>query len=289
MTAQILDGKSFAKILQAEIAARVASFQKRTSVTPCLAAVLVGEDPASAVYVRNKEQACQKAGIASQLFRLPASTSSSELLDLVARLNADRAVHGILVQLPLPPSVDATAILDAVDPAKDVDGFHPENVGLLMQGRERFVPCTPLGILRLLDHYGISTIGKHVTVVGRSDIVGKPIAALLVQRGRDATVTICHSRTADLPSVTRTADILIVAIGKPRFLTEDMVQQGAVVIDVGINRLPEGLCGDVDYAGVREVASWITPVPGGVGPLTVAMLLANTLQAAELQTSHDGD
>ncbi len=285
MTATILDGKSLSEQLRAEAAAEAAEFVKRTGVTPCLAAVLVGDDPGSQVYVRNKEKACQKAGIASQLHRLAAETTTDELLSLVDRLNRDPAVHGILVQLPLPKQIDERRVLEAVDPIKDVDAFHPENVGRIVQGRPRFIPCTPHGILEMLRRNNIPTAGANVVVVGRSDIVGKPMAILLMQRGGgDATVTVCHSRTRDLPAVTRGADILIVAIGRPKFITAAMVKPGAVVIDVGMNRTETGLVGDVDFAAVKEVAGRITPVPGGVGLLTVAMLLHNTLSAARLQT-----
>jgi methylenetetrahydrofolate dehydrogenase (NADP+)/methenyltetrahydrofolate cyclohydrolase len=300
MTARILDGKALAEKLQAELAQRVAEFKAKSGVTPCLAAVLVGENPASEVYVRNKRQACERVGIANQLHRLPAAASQEELLELVGRLNAAptaggvpaygesppaNPVHGILVQLPLPEQIDEKRILDAVDPLKDVDAFHPGNVGLIVQGRPRFLPCTPHGIQRLLVESCIEIGGRHVVVLGRSEIVGKPIALMLVQRGAgaDATVTICHSRTQDLGEITRQADILIVAIGRPRFVTANMVRPGAAVIDVGINRVEGKLCGDVDFDAVREVAGAITPVPGGVGPLTIAMLLENTLKAAMLR------
>ena len=284
MTAQLLDGRELARQLQDEIQEEVAAFVRQAGVTPGLAAVLVGEDPASEVYVRNKQKACERVGIASTLHRLPATTTTDTLLQLVSRLNQSVDVHGILVQLPLPPQVDALRVLDAVSPWKDVDGFHPENVGLLVQGRPRFVPCTPLGIQRLLERNGVETAGRAAVVVGRSDTVGKPMALLLAARGSggDATVTICHSRTPDLGAVTRAADILIVAIGQARRVTAEMVKPGAVVVDVGINRTEAGLAGDVDFAGVREVAGMITPVPGGVGPLTVTMLLANTLAAARI-------
>ena len=261
------------------------TFVAKTGVTPCLAAVLVGENPASQVYVRNKQKACEKAGITSQLHRPPAETTTEELLALIDRLNRDPAVHGILVQLPLPKQIDETRVLEAVNPLKDVDAFHPENVGRIVQGRPRFLPCTPHGIQQLLLRNNIKIAGANVVVVGRSDIVGKPMAIMLMQRGKDgdATVTVCHSRTRDLPAVTRSADILIVAIGRAKFLTADMVKPGAVVIDVGINRTDDGLVGDVDFEAVKEVAGQITPVPGGVGPLTITMLLHNTLTAARLQ------
>lgn len=285
MSASILDGKSLAQEIRAEIAAEVAEFTRTGGPAPCLAAVLVGDNPASQVYVRNKEKACEKAGMKSVLHVLPDQTTTGELLDLVARLNGDRSVHGILIQLPLPTQIDETRVLDAVDPLKDVDAFHPENVGRIVQGRPRYLPCTPHGIQELLRRNRIPVAGQNVTVVGRSDIVGKPMAIMLMQRseGANATVTVCHSRTKDLPAVTRQADILIVAIGKAKFLTADMVKPGAVVVDVGINRTDEGLVGDVDFESVKEVAGRITPVPGGVGPLTIAMLLHNTLTAARLQ------
>ncbi len=286
MPAQILDGKALAATLQDEIRDQVAEFIAEDGVVPCLAAVLVGENPASEVYVRNKRLACERAGIEGRLHRLPADVSQEDLLTLVGRLNKskDKPVHGILIQLPLPAHIDATRILHAVSPLKDVDAFHPENVGLIVQGAPRFLPCTPYGIQQLLVRNGIQVAGKHVVVLGRSDIVGKPMANMLLQRGpgADATVTVCHSQTRDLQAITRQADILIVAIGKPRFVTADMVRPGAVVVDVGMNRVEGKLCGDVDYAAVREVAGHITPVPGGVGPLTVTMLLLNTLKAAEL-------
>ena len=285
MTAAILDGKTLAEQIRAETAREVAEFVKATGATPCLAAVLVGENPASQVYVRNKQKACEKAGITSQLHRPPVESTTDELLALIDRLNRDKAVHGILVQLPLPKQIDERRVLEAVNPAKDVDAFHPDNVGRIVQGRPRFLPCTPHGVQQLLLRSNIKIAGANVVVVGRSDIVGKPMAVMLMQRGRggDATVTVCHSRTRDLPAVTRSADILIVAIGKAKFLTADMVKPGAVVIDVGINRTEAGLVGDVDFEAVKEVASQITPVPGGVGPLTIAMLLHNTLSAARLQ------
>jgi methylenetetrahydrofolate dehydrogenase (NADP+)/methenyltetrahydrofolate cyclohydrolase len=270
--------------MQAEIAARVHEFAAK-GFTPTLAAVLVGSDPASQVYVQNKRRACQRVGIASQLHELPDSTTTEELLRLVARLNQAEGVHGVLVQLPLPRHVDTPAVVRAVDPRKDVDCFHPENVGLLVQGRPRFTPCTPSGIQQLLVRSGVQIAGRHVVILGRSDIAGKPLANLLLQRGPggDATVTVCHSCSQDVPALTRTADILIAAIGRPKFVTADMVKPGSVVIDVGINRTAEGVVGDVDFEAVRHVAAMITPVPGGVGPLTVTMLLHNTLRAAELQ------
>ncbi len=288
MSARILDGKSIAEQIRSEVAAEVTTFLARTGVQPTLAAILVGDDPGSQVYVRNKERACEKAGMRSQLHRLPATTSEKELLGLLKTLNGDSQVHGILVQLPLPRHIDTRKILDAVDPKKDVDAFAPENVGLISQGRPRFLPCTPHGVMQLLGRCGIDVAGKHSVVVGRSDIVGKPMAMMLAQKdgpmgssNANGTVTIVHSQTPNMAEITRQADILVVAIGKPNAITADMVKPGAVVIDVGINRLGDGLVGDVDFQPVSEVAAAITPVPGGVGPLTIAMLLRNTLTAAQ--------
>lgn len=285
MTAKLLDGKSLAARLQSEIAARAAEFKAASGVSPCLAAVLVGDNSASEVYVRNKQQACQAVGMTSQLHRLAAGATQKQLHDLIARLSADSKVHAILVQLPLPTQIDTLAALGTLPPLKDVDALHPENVGLLVQGRPRFLPCTPHGIQQLLVQNNIEIAGRHVVIVGRSEIVGKPLALMLMQRGpgADATVTVCHSRTQNLAELTRQADILIVAIGRPRFITAAMVRPGAVVIDVGMNRSAGKLCGDVDFEGVRQVAGAITPVPGGVGPLTIAMLLENTLAAAKEQ------
>lgn len=283
MSASILDGKALAQQIQAEIRDEVIEFIENNSITPCLAAVLVGENPASEVYVRNKRRACEATGIDSQLHRLPDSTTTDDLLKLITQLNKDEQVHGILVQLPLPSQIVEARVLQAVTPRKDVDVFHPENVGRLAQGRPRFLPCTPQAVQQLLIRSNIAIGGQHVVVLGRSDIVGKPLALMLMQRGAgaDATVTICHSRTRNLAEITRQADILVAAIGQPKFVTADMVRPGAVVIDVGINRIAEGLVGDVDFAAVKEIASAITPVPGGVGPLTIAMLLKNTLAAAK--------
>ncbi len=282
MSARIIDGKLIAEQTRNEVAQAVQTFRERTGVMPHLAAVLVGNDPASEVYVRNKERACQKAGLASTLHRLSGATTQNELLDLVQRLNSDPTVHGILVQLPLPKHIDATLILDAIHPTKDVDAFHPENVGLMLQGRPRFLPCTPAGVMRLLEVSAIPTSGQHAVVIGRSDIVGKPMAALLLQKGADATVTVCHSRTKDIAEVCRSADIVVAALGIPEFLRGSMIKPGAVVIDVGINRVGERLVGDVHYEEASAVASAITPVPGGVGPMTIAMLLGNTLKAASI-------
>ncbi|MDR0611762.1 MAG: bifunctional methylenetetrahydrofolate dehydrogenase/methenyltetrahydrofolate cyclohydrolase FolD [Planctomycetaceae bacterium] len=286
---QLLDGKKLSETIRQELAEEVIRFKSSTGITPCLAAVLVGENPASQIYVSNKEKACRKIGIESQLFRLPVTTTTEELLGLVEKLNKDSGVHGILVQLPLPQGCDELRVLDAIDTKKDVDAFHPENVGLISQGRPRYLPCTPYGIQQMLVRYGIETSGKHAVIVGRSDIVGKPMALMLIQKqlpkqsGADATVTIVHSRTKNLSEITRQADLLIVAIGRSRFLTAEMVKPGAVVIDVGINRLSDGtICGDVDFDNVKDIAGAVSPVPGGVGPLTISMLLLNTLRAAKL-------
>ena len=282
METRIIDGTAVARDVRMALAARLRS---ATGPRPGLAVILVGEDPASQVYVRNKTSACEEVGIASFEHRLPASTPQAELLALIDRLNADGAVHGILVQMPLPKHIDADAVIHAVSPLKDVDGFHPENVGRLASGKPRFVACTPAGILRLLDHAQVPLEGRHAVVIGRSGIVGKPVALLLLERS--ATVTICHSRTRDLPAITRQADVLIAAVGRPRLVTADMVSTGAVVIDVGINRETSGpragkLCGDVDFDALLGKASAMTPVPGGVGPMTIAMLLENTSRAAGL-------
>lgn len=284
--AMILDGKKLAETMQAEIAAEVAALGQATGVRPGLAAVLVGDNPASQGYVRNKRKACEKAGVASWLHQLPKETTQADLQALVAQLNADPAVHGILVQLPLPRQIDESAIIQAVTPLKDVDGFGPENLGLLTTGTPRYVACTPLGVQQMLIRHDIPVEGRHVVIVGRSNIVGKPLALILMQKaaGANATVTVCHSRSRDIAALTRQADIIVMAIGQPRFLKADMVGRGAVVIDVGMNRTPDGKwTGDVDFQGVEAVASAITPVPGGVGPMTITMLLHNTLQAARLQ------
>jgi len=286
MSATILDGKALAKTMQAEIAAGVAELLRTHGVRPGLAAVLVGDNPASRIYVRNKVKACELVGIASFRHELPATTTQAELLDLVARLNADPAVHGILVQLPLPKHIHEAAVVDAVSPLKDVDGFGPESLGLLAAGRPRFLACTPAGVQQLLLRNGIDPAGKHVVIVGRSNIVGKPLSLILMQKGPgcDATVTVCHSRTPDIGAVTRSADVIVMAIGSPKFLRAEMVRPGAVVVDVGMNRLADGsLCGDADFAAVKEVASAISPVPGGVGPMTITMLLSNTLRSARLR------
>ena len=282
MTARRLDGKQLAQTMQAEIAEETAKLLHH-GIRPGLAAVLVGDNPASQIYVRNKRRACDKAGIASFLHELPAGTSEAELLELIDRLNADPAIHGILVQLPLPKHIDESTIVDAVSPLKDVDGFGPHSLGLLAAGRPRFLACTPHGVLQLLVRNDIPLAGAHVVVVGRSNIVGKPLALILMQKGIDATVTVCHSRSRDLTALTRSADVVVAALGRAHFLRADTIRPGAVVVDVGINRLPDGsLVGDVDFEPVSEVASAITPVPGGVGPMTITMLLYNTLQAARL-------
>jgi methylenetetrahydrofolate dehydrogenase (NADP+)/methenyltetrahydrofolate cyclohydrolase len=286
MSALLLDGKKLAQTMQEEIALGVADFVKRSGVPPGLATVLVGDNPASQTYVRNKRRACEKVGMVSSVHDLPASTSQADLLALLARLNADRKVHGILVQLPLPQQIKESAVVDAVSPLKDVDGFSPESLGLLTAGRPRYLACTPHGVVQLLQRNGVPIAGRHVVIVGRSNIVGKPLALLLLQKGTDATVTICHSRTHDVAAVTRQADIVVMAIGQARYLKANMVRSGAVVVDVGTNRLPDGrLVGDVDFEAVKDVASAITPVPGGVGPMTITMLLYNTLEAAKRQVA----
>ena len=285
---KILDGKAIAEEIRREIAAETAALKAERGIVPCLAAVLVGDNPASQIYVNNKEKACRQAGIESRILRLPGATSTSELLQHINQLNTDSSVHGILVQLPLPKDCDEQPILDAVDPQKDVDAFHPYNVGLLSQGRPRFLPCTPHGIQQILIRSSIPTAGQHVVIVGRSDIVGKPMALMMLQKsaGADATVTVAHSRTKNLADLTRQADILIAAMGKARFITGSMVKPGATVIDVGINRLPDGkICGDVDFDEVKDIAGAISPVPGGVGPLTIAMLLRNTLTATQCRSA----
>jgi methylenetetrahydrofolate dehydrogenase (NADP+)/methenyltetrahydrofolate cyclohydrolase len=278
VSAEILDGRRIAAELRAEAAREAAEFRSLAGRRPRLHVILVGEDPASAVYVRNKGRAAEEAGIDAPTTRLPEATPPAELLERIAASNADRGVDGILVQLPLPGQIDTRAVLDSVDPGKDVDGFHPENAGLLHQGRPRFVPCTPAGIVEMLRRCGIDPSGRRAVVVGRSDIVGKPMAALLL--AANATVTIAHSRTRDLRAVCREADILVAAVGRAHLIGREHVSPGAVVVDVGMNRIDGRLCGDVDFEAVRPIASAITPVPGGVGPLTIAMLLKNTVRAA---------
>ena len=287
--AKMLDGTALSKEIQGEVAVGVEEMQQKHQVTPGLAAVLLGDDPASAIYVRNKRRACDQVGMFSQAFELPFTTTESETLQLVDQLNRDPRFHGILIQLPLPSHINEQNVIQALDPAKDIDGLHPYNVGLLVQGRPDFVPGTPAGIQQLLLRNGYDPAGKNVVICGRSDIVGKPLAILLMQRqdGANATVTVCHTRTRDLPSVTRQADILVAAAGQPKMISADMVKEGAVVIDVGINRVGDSsrksgyrLVGDVDFEAVSEKAEAITPVPGGVGPMTITMLLVNTLTAA---------
>lgn len=279
MPAEILDGRALAAQVREEVAAQVADFRTATGITPGLAVVLVGDDPASQVYVRSKMRECERAGLRAELHHLPADARQDAVEAKLRELSGDPDVHGILLQWPVPPGLNYAQLIDAIAPIKDVDGFHPVNAGRLLEGRPRFVPCTPLGIMRMLDAYGIEVAGRHAVVVGRSPIVGRPMAALLL--AHDATVTVCHSRTRDLASLTRQADVLIVAVGRPGLIGSDHVKPGAAVIDVGINRLPGGrLVGDVDFEAVRPVAGWLTPVPGGVGPMTVAMLLHNTCEAA---------
>lgn len=273
----IIDGKKVSSHIKDNIAAEVKMLKNKTGKTPGLAVVLVGDDPASAVYVKNKNKTCKNIGFQSFEHILPKNTSEDKLLNLINELNNDDQVNGILVQLPLPSHISSKTILVSINPQKDVDGFHLENVGRLVTGNALFKPCTPAGIIKLLDEYKIEIEGKNAVIIGRSNIVGKPVSFLLLER--NATVTICHSRTKDLPSITRSADILIAAIGKPNFVSLDMVKNNAVVIDVGINRLDGKLVGDVDFASVSKQASLITPVPGGVGPMTIAMLMENTLQA----------
>ena len=280
MAARLIDGKALAQTVRDRIAADTKDLQAKTGVRPGLATILVGEDPASALYVRSKQKACEAAGISIEDFKLSAATSQAELLTLVEKMNHDPNIHGILVQLPLPKQIDTKVILNAVDPLKDADGFHPYNLGKLVEGNPVFEACTPKGIIAMIDSTGVAIEGKRAVVVGRSNIVGKPVALMLLHR--HATVTVCHSKTKDLPAVCREADILVVAIGKAKFVTADMVKDGAVVIDVGTNRLADGkFVGDVDFEPVSQRAGWISPVPGGVGPMTITMLLANTLESAK--------
>ena len=279
MTAHIIDGKALAAQIRTEVTQRVAAI-KAQGITPGLAVILVGDNPASQVYVRNKVKACSDCGMHSVLEKYDATMSEAALLERVHALNADPAIHGILVQLPLPAHIDAQKVIETISPAKDVDGFHIASAGALMTGMPGFWPCTPYGCMKMLESIGYKLRGKHAVVIGRSNIVGKPMALMLL--AQDATVTICHSRTPDLAAITRQADVIVAAVGKRNVLTADMVKPGAVVLDVGMNRNDEGqLCGDVDFDGVKNVASYITPVPGGVGPMTITMLLVNTLQAAE--------
>lgn len=276
--AKIIDGKAISLQIREEIKAEVEKM-KEAGVTPGLAVIIVGEDPASKVYVKNKRLACENTGIYSELYELPESTTEKELLELIKRLNADEKIDGILVQLPLPKHIRENVVIESISPNKDVDAFHAVNVGKIMIGNYDFLPCTPAGVMALLERSGIDVAGKECVVVGRSNIVGKPMSMLLLHA--NGTVTTCHSRTKDLASVCRRADILVVAIGKPNFIKGDMIKEGAVVIDVGVNRLPDGkLAGDVDFASAEKVASYITPVPGGVGPMTITMLLKNTIKSA---------
>jgi methylenetetrahydrofolate dehydrogenase (NADP+)/methenyltetrahydrofolate cyclohydrolase len=279
MSAQLIDGNALSAHLRTDVAKRAAALKTR-GITPGLAVVLVGENPASQVYVRNKVKACEAGGLHSVLEHYPATLSEADLLARVDALNQDAGIHGILVQLPLPAHMDAQKVIEAIDPSKDVDGFHVASAGALMVGQPGFWPCTPYGCMKMLESIGYDLRGKHAVVIGRSNIVGKPMALMLLQQ--DATVTVCHSRTVNLKALTLQADLIVAAVGKRNVLTADMVKPGAVVLDVGMNRNDEGkLCGDVDFAGVSEVASHITPVPGGVGPMTITMLLVNTLEAAE--------
>lgn len=291
MSAKIIDGKAISEAIRSELKERVVALSAK-GVTPGLGVILVGDNPASRSYVTAKEHACESIGIYSDDNRLPEDTSEADLLMKITQMNEDTRIHGILVQLPLPKHIDESTVLLAIDPAKDVDGFHPMNVGKMMIGEETFFPCTPHGVVQMLMRSGIETAGKHVVVVGRSNIVGKPVANMLLQKkeGANATVTLCHTGTTDLPSFTRQADILIAASGWPNTVTTDMVKPGAVVIDVGVNRVEDAskksgyrLVGDVDFNGISEVASHITPVPGGVGPMTITMLLYNTVLSAETE------
>jgi methylenetetrahydrofolate dehydrogenase (NADP+)/methenyltetrahydrofolate cyclohydrolase len=278
----IIDGKAVSAHLRTGLKEQVARFVAMHGYAPGLAVVLVGEDPASAVYVRNKSRACEEVGIYSEVYRLPQETKEEDLLSLIAKLNQEKNIHGILVQLPLPKHISEERVVLAIDPHKDVDAFHPANVGKIMLGKYQFLPCTPAGVMALLKHYEVDIAGKHCVVIGRSNIVGKPRALLLLEK--NGTVTVCHSKTKNLADITRQADILVAAVGKPRFVTADMVKDDAVVIDVGINRTSDGkLCGDVDFDAVAPKVAAITPVPGGVGPMTITMLLQNALKAAEIQ------
>ena len=287
MSATIIDGKAIAAQIRGEVAEKVSAL-KAKGITPCLAVILVGENPASVSYVTGKQKALAEVGMADRSLHLPESTTEEELLKIIDDLNKDTAVHGILVQLPLPEHINEEKILLAIDPEKDVDGFHPMNVGNLVIGKKAFLPCTPHGIIVLLEKMGIETRGKHAVVIGRSNIVGKPVSLLLARKETNCTVTICHTGTKNMAEMTRQADILIAATGRPHTVTKDMVKPGAVVIDVGVNRIPDDtkksgfrLTGDCDYADLLETASFITPVPGGVGPMTIAMLMFNTLESAE--------
>ena len=280
MAAQLIDGKALAQQVRDRLAKESAELFAKKAMKPGLATILVGDDPASHVYVRNKQKACELAGIYVDDHKLSASTTQAELLALIDKKNADSKIHGILVQLPLPKHIDSKVILEAVSPLKDADGFHPYNFGRLVEGHPVFEACTPKGVIKMIESTGVPIEGKRAVVVGRSNIVGKPLALMLLQR--NATVTICHSKTRDLPAVCREAEVLLVAIGKAKFVTADMVREGAVVIDVGTNKTSEGkLCGDVDFDTVSQKVGWISPVPGGVGPMTIAMLLENTVESAK--------
>ena len=287
MSAQIIDGKQIAAQVRLDVANKVAEL-KKNGIMPCLSVILVGENPASVSYVTGKRKALAEVGMEDRSLTLPESTSEEELLRVIAELNADKSVHGILVQLPLPRHISEDKVIMAISPEKDVDGFHPVNVGNMMIGRPGFLPCTPHGIIVLLEKMGIETSGKHAVVIGRSNIVGKPVSILLARKETNCTVTICHTGTKNMAEITRQADIIVVASGRPHTLTRDMVKNGAVVIDVGVNRIPDAtkksgfrLIGDSDFDDLQDVASYITPVPGGVGPMTIAMLMWNTLEAAE--------
>jgi len=292
MSAQIIDGKAIAAEVRGEVAAKVAELKSK-GITPCLAVILVGENPASVSYVTGKRKALAEVGMEDRSLTLPENTSEEELLKIIAELNADKSVHGILVQLPLPRHINEDKVIMAIAPEKDVDGFHPVNVGNMMIGRPGFLPCTPHGIIVLLEKMGIETSGKHAVVIGRSNIVGKPVSILLARKETNCTVTICHTGTKNMAEITRQADIVVVASGHPHTLTGDMVKQGAVVIDVGVNRIPDAskksgfrLIGDADFDDLQDVASFITPVPGGVGPMTIAMLMFNVLESAEQTLKH---
>ena len=283
--AKLIDGKAIREQELDRLGRRVSEL-KSEDISPSLAVIIVGSDPASRIYVNNKKAACERTGIISIEHALPEETTTAELLELIDSLNADPAVSGILCQLPVPKHIDSNAVLERISPAKDVDCFHPENVGRLSIGSGRLVPCTPMGMVTMLEHEGVDIAGKHCVIIGRSNIVGKPMAMLML--ARNATVTVCHSHTRDLPSLTRQGDILVAAVGKAKFITADMVKEGAVVLDVGMNRDENGkLCGDVDFEAVKEKASLITPVPGGVGPMTIAMLMRNTVEAAAMQAGKD--
>ena len=287
---KIIDGKALAEKLQIQLAEKVRKLKDETGSIPGLVVILVGNNPASQIYVRNKERSALAVGLHSEVVRLPETTSQEELLALIERYNQDSAWHGILVQLPLPKQINADKVIAAINPKKDVDGFHPENIGRMFLGEETFIPCTPYGVIHLLQHEGIKTKGANVVIVGRSNIVGKPLSLLMLSREVNATVTVCHSGTKDLNEITKTADILVAAIGSPQFIKKEGIKEGAVVIDVGVNRIDDAskksgfrLVGDVDFEGASEVASYITPVPKGVGPMTIAMLIKNTLLAAKRQ------